>query len=379
MYQIEIYQKSEQLPLQWDILAQKNFFLQKNYLKVLEQSAPINMHCYFIGFFNNTQLIGVALAQSLRFKQFNSFGKRDNCLKNNLRNFTIKNFVANTLIIGNNMVTGQNGFCFDKMVTSQNISILLVQASNKICALLKTQGIKISSTTFKDYEEKEIPQLKGSALANSFVFKVQPNMVLKLNPLWKNIEDYQQALLKKYRDQYKRARKKAENIEKKELKQEEIEKHELAIYNLYLTVSQNAPFNTFLLHPKHFSVFKKECGDNFKIFGYFLKDKLIGFYTLIINGDRLEPYFLGYNDSLQKENMLYLNMLYDMVAYSAENGFAKIVFGRTALEIKSSIGATPQEMSGFVVHYNKIIQFFAKSIFNIFQPKIDWQKRNPFK
>lgn len=379
LYQIEIYQDTNQLPIQWDNFAQKNFFLHKKYLKVLEQSAPINMQCFFIGFFENNQLMGIALSQSLNFKQFESFGYRDSCTKTKLRNFAIRNFSANTLLIGNNMATGQNCFSFDETVNNYTISTLLVQASLKIKDLFKKQNIQISSTTFKDFNDNEIPQLQQNDLVNSFVFKVQPNMVLNLNSTWKNIEDYQLALLKKYKDQYKRARKKAENVVKIELNLEEIKKLETVIYQLYLTVAQNSPFNTFLLHPKHFSIFKEECEDNFKVYGYFFQNKLVGFYTLIINGNTLEPYFLGYNEALQKENMLYLNMLYDMVAFGTKNGFAKIVFGRTALEIKSSIGAIPQEMSGFILHHNKIIQYFAKPIFNIFQPKIGWQKRNPFK
>ena len=46
--------------------------------------------------------------------------------------------------------------------------------------------------------------------------------------------------------------------------------------------------------------------------------------------------------------MLYLNMLYDMVAYSIKKQFKTIVFARTALEIKSSVGAKPVAMKGFI-------------------------------
>jgi hypothetical protein len=33
-------------------------------------------------------------------------------------------------------------------------------------------------------------------------------------------------------------------------------------------------------------------------------------------------------------------MLYDMIAYSINKGFKEIIFARTALEIKSSVGKT---------------------------------------
>jgi hypothetical protein len=44
--------------------------------------------------------------------------------------------------------------------------------------------------------------------------------------------------------------------------------------------------------------------------------------------------------------MLYLNMLYDMIAYSINKGFKEIIFARTALEIKSSVGANQFKCMG---------------------------------
>jgi hypothetical protein len=42
--------------------------------------------------------------------------------------------------------------------------------------------------------------------------------------------------------------------------------------------------------------------------------------------------------------MLYLNML------SINKGFKEIIFARTALEIKSSVGAKPIQMYGYIGH-----------------------------
>jgi hypothetical protein len=60
----------------------------------------------------------------------------------------------------------------------------------------------------------------------------------------------------------------------------------------------------------------------------------------------MDTYFLGYDDSIQREKMLYLNMLYDMIAYSINKGFKEIIFARTALEIKSSVGANQFKCMG---------------------------------
>jgi hypothetical protein len=93
----------------------------------------------------------------------------------------------------------------------------------------------------------------------------------------------------------------------------------------------------------------------------------------------MDTYFLGYDEKMQRETMLYLNMLYDMIGYSIKKKFKKIIFGRTALEIKSSVGAEPEQMFGYIKHSNPLLQWQMPRIFNSLQPAINWQKRNPFK
>ena len=93
----------------------------------------------------------------------------------------------------------------------------------------------------------------------------------------------------------------------------------------------------------------------------------------------MDTYFLGYDDSIQRENMLYLNMLYDMIAYSIKKDFKEIVFARTALEIKSSVGAKPITMYGLISHTNPLVNPYMSIIFKYLEPKTIWQQRNPFK
>ncbi len=204
-------------------------------------------------------------------------------------------------------------------------------------------------------------------------------MVFEINESWHCIDDYVIDLNKKYRDQYKRARKKAMDIEKRKLDLNEIIAQENKIYDLYLHVAKNAPFNTFLIHKNHFSSMKRNLGHDLLFYGYFLNEELIGFNTLIKNGVAMDTYFLGYDEKIQREKMLYLNMLYDMIGYSIKKGFKKIIFGRTALEIKSSVGAQPQAMFGYIKHTNPFLQWQMPKIFNSLQPKIDWRPRTPFK
>lgn len=375
----KIYNSVKELPALWDTVAQSNVFLQTSYLSVLERSAPINMECFYIGIFENSELIGVSLAQYLDLNKLESFGERDKCFKTIIRNFIFKNFASHTLFLGNNMITGQNGYVFSKEIDFNHISEILLQIADEITLYFKKKGISIHLVSFKDFYDHCSVELKKYRFSNIYEFNTQPNMIFYLDQNWKSLDDYVAALSKKYRDQFKRARKKFDGIQMKNLSYDEVLQNEEKIYELYHYVAKNAPFNTFFLSKNHFSTLKGQCGNRFQIFGYFLNEELVGFHTLLLNDETLETYFLGYNDHIQKENMLYLNMLYNMTEYGIENEFKRIIFGRTALEIKSSIGATPVQMSGFIYHNNKLINRFIGKIFKKLEPELNWQQRHPFK
>jgi predicted N-acyltransferase len=375
----KIHNSISQLPDSWNQVAAENAFLQTHYLSVLELSAPVNMQCFYISIYEKKEHIGIALAQYLDINKLESFGDRDNFIKKSIRNFVFRNFASHVLFLGNNMITGQNGFAFAKKIEYSCLSEMLMQCSEAIISYFKNKKINIHIVSFKDFYQESSQELKKYELGNLFEFNVQPNMIFKLPPEWKSKEGYIAALSKKYRDQYKRSHKKFEGIVLKELSLEEIIQNEAKLYELYYYVAKNAPFNTFFLAKNHFSTFKNQCDDRFKIFGYFLDHNLVGFHTLLLNGKTLETYFLGYDDQIQKDKMLYLNMLYNMTEFGIENQFKEIIFGRTALEIKSSIGAEPVVMSGFIFHRNRLINKYIGKIFAKLEPEVTWQQRHPFK
>ena len=375
----KIYRTVSALPADWDSLSKGTIFLSSAYLKSLEISAPSNMRCHFIGIFDDDNLVGIALSQFLDLRKVASFGDRDSCLKTKIREFVFKNFSSTVLFIGNNMLTGQNAFAFSDAVVVADGLISLQKAAVQIQQILKTEGIKTHLLVWKDFNAFQSDDFKISAFNNYYEFRTQPNMILEIPTGWNHFDQYIDSLLKKYRDQYKRARKKAEGLTKKKLSIEEIILYNPIINNLYLTVAQNAPFNTFYLPENHFIDLKKQLKDHFLFYGYFNGDTLIGFNTLIKNGNDIDTYFLGYDEQCQREKMLYLNMLYDMVAYSINKGYSRIIFARTALEIKSSVGAKPKAMTGFIKHNNSIINFFIGKLFKYFEPETIWQERQPFK
>lgn len=379
IFTFKFFENTNELPDDWHKLAENNIFFSKKYLQVLEHSSPQNMTCRFIGIYQNDILEGISLTQLINLSKVSSFGVTKNCLKAAIRDFVFKNFASNVLFVGNNMVTGQNAYVFSNNIADKDGIVTLKKAVSQLKKEYKLQRNKVHITSFKDFAFPEKNLFKTSLFKKYFEFNTQPNMVFTNQESWINEEDYVASLNKKYRDQYKRARKKSELILKKQMNLDEILSNQNIIYNLYLNVSKNAPFNTFYLAENHFSNLKELLEEKFLFYGYFLNDKLIGFNTMIVNGNILDTYFLGYDVEHQKEKMLYLNMLYDMIGYAITKKYTKLIFSRTALEIKSSVGAKPIEMVGFVSHSNVIINIFIGRLFTFFDPKVGWIERNPFK
>jgi hypothetical protein len=374
-YNLTIYNTVSTLPENWNtVIGDHNIMLSKEYFHVLETSKPKNMQCYFMGFFHDNELIGGALFQYLDFIQHKTFQKNE--VFCSIRNFTAKQLSKDVMILGNNMLTGQNGFYFDgSKITLEQVIPLLDEA---VCKM-QNEIRKTSLIIYKDYQSNFVKYFKGENHEAYFRFSVQPNMMLNLKENWKTFEDYSNDFSKKYRARAKSAKKKLEGIEKQELDLNAIKKHQSEMNFLYQNVAENAPFNTFFLTENHFESMKENLKDQFKIFGYFLDKKLIGFYTLILNNEDIDTYFLGYNKECQKEKQIYLNMLLDMVGFGINHQFKRIIFGRTALEIKSTIGAEPTEIFGLMKHNNFIINPFMKNIFPSLSPKTEWIQRKPFK
>lgn len=374
-YTFKIFNSTTELPINWNIIiGQQNIMLSEEYFRVLEGSKPINMKYCFVGFFSDEELIGGALFQYLSFIEHKSFQKGE--VLCSIRNFLIRQLSKDVMILGNNMLTGQNGFYFDtsKIPTEKAIT-LLNEVSQKVQAILG----KTSLIIYKDHQRSFLKNFEDEKFKSFYRFSVQPNMILNIKPDWIFFEDYSNDLSKKYRTRLRSAKKKIDGIQKLELDILSIKKYQNEMNILYQNVAENAPFNTFFLTEKHFESMKQNLKENFKVFGYFFNEKLIGFYALILNNNDVDTYFLGYDKAIQKEKQIYLNMLFDMTEFGISNKFKRIVFGRTALEIKSTIGAEPVEIFGLIKHNNKAINPFMEKIFTSLNPKIEWIQRKPFK
>jgi hypothetical protein len=72
-------------------------------------------------------------------------------------------------------------------------------------------------------------------------------------------------------------------------------------------------------------------------------------------------------------------MRFEMTRYAIEHQFDRIVFARTATEIKSSIGADAYEMQLFLRHEHRVFHFFLPYLMSLIAKREKWLARHPFK
>ena len=359
----------------------KDIFLSTEYLSVLENKPPRDFTFCYLVFEKNGEVVGFMACQIKYFNagdSLNFSGRKENLL-------TFKKWLAskveyNTLIIGNLMLTGDHSYSFDnQLLTFEDKKQLFTEGVGFAKKQLAAKGTKINAVFIKDFPLGTHHHRLIQSLEGYNEFQVEPNFVFDLPSEWTSMTDYLDALGSKYRVRAKRAFKKMIGIELKEFNVERILAHKTRINDLYKQVCDNSAVNLVHLHEGYFVNLKLELEDNFRLFGYFQEGQLIGFLTTITNGEVLEAHFLGYDMAQNATHQLYLNMLFEIIKTGIDQKAKRIVFARTAHEIKSSVGAVAEEMSLFLKHENRLFNWLLPYVLPILSPREKWTPRQPFK
>lgn len=372
----------------WDIAAPgHDIFLQREYLASLEGNPPVGMRFGYLVFYKGDDPVGVALCQIKFFKGDDNINELDQPVKDPcffgglakwFKRWVAGKMAADILICGNMLLTGEHGYWFNYQKISPDKAILLLEkALNEVIRIAERDGVKMPVILVKDLapERRDHGQI---LLKKGFVeFDIQPNMVLALP--FRDFDEYLSAMSTKYRTRAKRAFKKADGIIKKELSLAEIQRELPRMYDLYREIANNAGFNMVDLNEQYLPALKRDMPDRFRLFGYYLNGQLLAFFTTICNGTEMEAHFLGYDKTLNHDYQLYLNILYDIVRLALESGCHAVVFARTALEIKSSVGAEPCDLKCYLRHQNPLLNKFTGTILDYLKPVEEWQPRHPFK
>ena len=367
----------------WNSIAKgKGAYLQWEYLQALQNGANGFPEMYYSLIYDKGNPVGIGVFQLTNFE---GGGLGANLAQKNrfagliAKTFglTQDNFSYKLLVCGNAFSTGEHGFAFLPEANPDKALDALVDAVNALFDTIDRQE-KVTGVLFKEFYSGSLKDLKHLKSEGFSEFATEPNLTLEMDPNWKTWEDYLEDLNSKYRVKANRAYSKSENLSARPLSLEEIKTHKIRIFELYEEVCSRAEYRLGRLNPEVFLSLKELLGDKFIMDGYFLGDKLVGFLSGFLSENLLETHMVGIDYAANQDNSIYPRMLCDYIRYGITHQVKEISFGRTAGEIKSTIGARPESLKCYFRHRSTASNQFLKILARYIKPS-GFPLREPFK
>ncbi len=352
-----------------------NLYLSYQYLKALEDSQQ-NLSFRYIIFYKDKNPVAIAYVQVVQISLAESFkDKMCHPMQFGIELFNDKN--SKFLICGNIFSSGENGFAHtDDLSTDEAYNALM----NGLYRLRRSEKIlgEVSSVIVKEFWEKSYDKLAVIKKYDYRDFEIEPNLVLQVKSSWSAMSDYINELTKKYRKKNKDVMKKSEALVIKDLNTEEIKNENEKIKSLFDAVHEKADFKFGHFDAAGFYFMKQNLENDFIFRAYYLNNEMVGFAAMFVSGGVLDANYVGLDYDKNRDYGVYHRMLYDFVEVAIEHKCSELCYGRTAGEIKSSIGAVPVNMKLFMRHRNTFSNKLIKPLFKLIQPGA-FELRNPFK
>lgn len=359
----------------WDSLGCcNNLYYSPEFLKAFELAHNDIEFTYIIIFkgeeavaFANTQIVTISI------ETITKNVKISEGLKNNINRFFNKNS-PRILFCGNVFLSGEYGTFLkegeDKIETFKAIADAVKQ--------LYKPNKTLNAIFIKDFKAESLYITKELKHYDYIPMRVEPNMIIHLKESWQGFEDYKAALKSKYRVKANKADSTSKVLEARVFTPDDIEQYKEQMQALYENTIANSNFNAQVLNLNTYSHLTSFFGDLFIVKGYFYEGKLVGYLSAMVNQNNLDAHFIGLDYSLNKQCAIYPRILNDYVRLGITHKATQINLGRTASEIKSTLGAEPEDLMCYIRHrktfQNQLMKPFIKNV------KIkSYKQHHPFK
>lgn len=293
--------------------------------------------------------------------------------------FIRRGHVHNILICGNAFATGEHGYIFRSEIPENQIAEIIFNAMKMIESQEKTRGRRICAMLVKDFYPNSLTIAKSLNKFGFKSFQVDHNMVMPIDSKWQKFEDYLQDMNTKFRTKAKAALKRSAQLRVYSPNPEQLIDQLDKMKQLYQAVHERADFRLGKMDLDTLNWLNQPNQNmGFQIRNYELNNELVGFSTAMICGNTLEAHIIGIDYNLNKDFAIYQRILYDYIELAIEQRCTRIVFGRTAAEIKSSIGAVPVDLTCCIHHPRRISNALLSLILQYVKPS-EYPHRDPFK
>jgi hypothetical protein len=353
----------------------KNVYFSKSFLKAFERSNPQIEFKYITIADAEKKTIALAVVQVISLS-----------VEGTLKNIKVASLIRKLLglffcnehikilFCGNVFLSGEHGIRCSDGVSKDEIMSQIGIALDAVAANTKP----LHAIFIKDFKEESLKNTRQFLKFGYSEINVEPNMIVQLDPKWKTFEDYKNILKSKYRVKANKADSSSSSLKSRLFTEHDFETYKEELQALYQNTIDNASFNAQVLNLNTYIHLRASFKDDFIVKAYFLEDKLVGFLTALVNKNTLDAHFIGLDYRLNKSHAIYPRILNDYVRLGIEKQVSSIDLGRTASEIKTTIGAIPLELSCYIKHKNPFLNSLIKPIFRRIKIK-EFKQHSPFK
>lgn len=348
----------------------------------LKQSALISKHIQHqvIEVYQHDEKIGLLYFQIMPFKgdELRSYiPESEDCIINKtleaIVDLALERVNWNLAVLGNVFITGDKGQIFYKKLPA----IEKWELIDKACkALAKSQ--KIDAFLISDLREEDLANHDFMINKSYRLFEVEPDLIFDIQKNWKTFDDYLESIVSKYRVRTKKVFSKSNALIIKDLNAQEIKENTKLIFSLYKNVLNSASFKLAEISENYFYDFKLAYPEKFKLRAYYYEGVMLGFISYFVNDKALNINLIGINYDLNKEHCVYQRILYDCIDQGIQEQVNQIHFGRTASEIKTSVGAVPIKGYSLLKHNSRIPNIVIKPLTSYLKPE-PFEVRKPFR
>ncbi len=348
------------------------------YLRAIENAAGEHEQSRYVLMYKNkipvaAAIFNIVLFTGQDYRSLNDSSQKLGKLKNAIKDKA----KLRVLVCGHTHISGDHGFIYSSDISYEEAYHALADACYQIRRSEKLRG-SIKLQLIKDFYEEAFKTSGHLAVFKYRQFKVDPNMILKIRAEWSSFDAYLSAMNTKYRKKARSIIKQGIVLERKSLTVAEIESNFDSIQTLYLNVANKAKVRINHFDTSYLLQLKLNLKEDFELTAYYLNSNIVGFSTMIFWGNNCEAHAIGINYNFNSEYAIYQNILYDDVRVAIDRKRGKLILGRTAMEMKSNIGAEPSEMCCYVRHSGPLLNRAFKPIFNYIK-QTEWTQRHPFR
>ena len=387
--EIRLFSTVQDLPASsWKEAAREaGICFQVPYLRALEDSQPLAMQFRYALFFKSKKPVAAATFQILDSRAITNESNKGRVVGNRSGILLRSGFdqliarlsrrlIRRQIICGNVFSSGPSGFTYTQDLSPQAAFECLQEAVQRLYER-ERRSSPIDATLLKDLQRPATTGLQVMTSKFYTPFRVDPIMVMNLPPHWTRLEDYLADLKSNYRRHAKKALRAGSKLKHQDLSVEQIEAEKGAIFALFHAVLKRAHLRYGCLSDDYFVHLKAQLQGQMNLRAYYLENRMVAFTANLIDGNVLQQHYVGldYDSGL---DMLLKHILLDTVRMAIDGGVRRIVFGRTASELKSSLGAQPLDAKLLFHHRSPVPNWFLSELQRFIQPA-SWTPRHAFK